>query len=216
MRRPRPPLVYRHDQSRYTTVSLPLDICQGIGVAGAVGIRPFLPAAVVGGLAAADVELSFKGTDYSFLQSAPFLLAMVVMAVVVAIVQRRWTAAQQTGRGPAAIVLGLVALVLGALLFAGTLAHGHYTAWPGWIAGALCAAVALLASVPYVNRVRARLDRTVAGTLPLYVEAVAVLFAALSVVAPPVGPIGVLALLWLLLAGRGREQQKYAGLRILR
>jgi len=38
----------------------------------------------------------------------------------------------------------------------------------------------------------------------------------LSVVAPPFGVILLLALLWLLVAGRGREQQKYAGLRILR
>jgi len=197
-------------------MSLPLEICQGIGIAGAVGIRPFLPAAAVGGLAAADVELSFKGTDYSFLQSAPFLLAMVAVAIVVAIVQRRLPVAAQTGRAPIVIVLALASLVLGALLFAGALAHGHHTAWPGWIAGALCAAVAVLASVPYLDRVRARLDASVAATLPLYVEAVAVLFGALSVVAPPIGPIGVLALLWLLLAGRGREQQKYAGLRILR
>jgi len=49
-----------------------------------------------------------------------------------------------------------------------------------------------------------------------WVPMVLVLFAALSVVAPPIGPIGLLLLLWLLLAGRGREQQKYAGLRILR
>ena len=42
------------------------------------------------------------------------------------------------------------------------------------------------------------------------------LLAALSVVAPPVGPIALLLLLWLLFAGRRREGQKYAGLRILR
>ena len=141
---------------------------------------------------------------------------MVAAAIVVAVVQRRWRPAAQSAWTPPAIVLGLVSLVLGALLFAGALARGHYAAWPGWIGGALCAAVALLASVPYLSRVRGRLDPSAARTLPLYVEAVAVLFAALSVVAPPIGPIGVLALLWLLLAGRGREQQKYAGLRILR
>jgi hypothetical protein len=35
-------------------------------------------------------------------------------------------------------------------------------------------------------------------------------------VAPPVGLVGIVFLLWLLLAGRRREGQKYAGLRILR
>jgi len=197
-------------------MSLALDICQGIGVAGAVGVRPFLPAAAVGGLAAADAELSFKGTDYSFLQSAPFLLAMVVAAIVVAIVQRRWVAAGRSGGTRAAIVLGLFSLALGALLFAGPLAQGGYAAWPGWVGGVLCAAIALVATVPYLDRVRGRLEQSIAATLPLYVEAAALLFAVLSVLAPPVGPIGVLVLLWLALAGRGREQQKYAGLRILR
>jgi hypothetical protein len=43
-----------------------------------------------------------------------------------------------------------------------------------------------------------------------------VLLAALSVLAPPVGLIGLLLLVWLLVAGRRREGQKYAGLRILR
>jgi hypothetical protein len=36
-----------------------------------------------------------------------------------------------------------------------------------------------------------------------------------SVLAPPVGVIAVAGLLWLLYAGRGRDEQKYAGLRIL-
>ena len=40
------PLLYRHGWSRYSTVHLVFDICQGIGVAAAVGVRPFLPALV--------------------------------------------------------------------------------------------------------------------------------------------------------------------------
>ena len=70
--------------------------------------------------------------------------------------------------------------------------------------------------MPLLRRVRARLDQGTAQALPVYAEAAAVLFAALSVLAPPVGPIVLLLLLWLLIAGRGREEQKYAGLRILR
>jgi hypothetical protein len=52
--------------------------------------------------------------------------------------------------------------------------------------------------------------------LPFLAEGVAALAAALSVVAPPVGVIVVLALVWLLIAGRSRSDRKYAGLRILR
>ena len=51
--------------------------------------------------------------------------------------------------------------------------------------------------------------------LPLLVQAAALAIAVLSVVAPPVGPIALVLLLWLLFAGRGRDDQKYAGLRIL-
>jgi hypothetical protein len=42
------------------------------------------------------------------------------------------------------------------------------------------------------------------------------LAAVLTVLLPPVGVVVLALLLWLLLAGRGRAEQKYAGLRILR
>jgi hypothetical protein len=88
--------------------------------------------------------------------------------------------------------------------------------WPGYIGGVICAAIAIAATRPLLARVRTRLDASTLGTLPLFLEVAAVLLAALSIVAPPVGPIALAALLWLLFAGRRREGQKYAGLRILR
>jgi hypothetical protein len=191
---------------------LVFDIFQGIGIAAAVGIRPFLPALAVGALAAGNVEIHFKGTDYSFLQHAPFLAAMAVAAIVLAALERRFRAEQ----GALAVVLVLVGAALGALLFAGSLARGHYEAWPGLIGGVICAAVGAAAAVPLLRRVRQRLDQGAAGALPTYTELAALLFAALSVVAPPVGVIGLAALVWLLIASRRREGQKYAGLRILR
>lgn len=194
---------------------LVFDIFQGMGIAAAVGIRPFLPALVVGALAAGNVEIHFNGTDYSFLQGTPFLLAMCAGAVVVAIAERRLIR-DRLDHGPGLVVLGVIALALGAVLFAGSLARGHYAGWPGLIGGVICAAIGIAATVPLLRRVRGRLDPASAAAVPLYAEAAALLLAALSVVAPPVGLIGVLALLWLLLAGRSREQQKYAGLRILR
>ena len=77
-------------------------------------------------------------------------------------------------------------------------------------------AVGIAATVPLFSRVRARLDASSQGALPLFAEAAALVLAVLSVLLPPVGLIGLLGLLWLLFAGRGREQSKYAGLRILR
>ncbi len=190
------------------------DILQGIGVAAAVGIRPFLPALAVGALAAGDVQVDFKGTDYSFLQSSPFLLALVVAAIVLALAERQLGA--NVERGPLAIAIGAIAIGVAALLFAGALGQDRYAAWPGYIGGALCAVVAIAATRPLLARVRARLENEDAAAVPLYTEGVALALAALSVVAPPVGLIGLLLLLWLLLGGRRREGQKYAGLRILR
>jgi uncharacterized membrane protein YgdD (TMEM256/DUF423 family) len=196
-------------------VHLVFDIFQGIGVAAAVGIRPFLPSLVVGALAAGSVEIHFNGTDYSFLQSAPFLLALALAAILLALAERRF-GRDRLEAGPSAMTLGAVALVLGALLFAGSLARGHYAAWPGFIGGVVCAAVGIAATRPLFARVRARLDADTAAALPVYAELIALALAALSVVAPPVGLIGLLALIWLLVASRRREGQKYAGLRILR
>ena len=68
---------------------LVFDICQGVGVAAAVGIRPFVPALVVGALAAADVELSFTHTHFSFLQKPVFLLIMVLGVVLLSGLERR-------------------------------------------------------------------------------------------------------------------------------
>jgi uncharacterized membrane protein YgdD (TMEM256/DUF423 family) len=196
-------------------VHLVFDIFQGIGVAAAVGIRPFLPALAVGALAAGDVEIHFKGTDYSFLQGAPFLLVLAVGAIVLSLLERR-IAAERLERGPGTLVLAAAGVVLGALLFAGSLARGHYAVWPGFVGGVLCALVAVAATRPLLARVRTRLDEAAAAAVPLYSEAAGLLLAVLSVLAPPVGPIALAFLLWLLLAGRRQGERKYAGLRILR
>ena len=192
---------------------LAFDIFQGIGVAAAVGVRPFLPTLVTGALAAGDVEIHFNHTGYSFLQSLPFLLAMAVCVVLGLVIATRLGAGERTATET---VLGVISLVLGALLFAGSLARGHYAAWAGLIGGVLCAAVGIAASLPLLRRVRARLDAEAAGALPLLAEGVAAFAAGLSVIAPPVGLIVLALLVWLLLAGRRRADQKYAGLRILR
>jgi hypothetical protein len=194
-------------------VHLAFDIFQGMGIAAAVGIRPFLPALVTGALAAGSVEIHFSHTDFSFLQSAPFLIAMGVAAVALVLAER----SLGTPHPRAALaVIAVCGLILGALLFAGSLARGHYAAWPGLVGGVVCAAVAAAASAPLLARVGARLRGSDASALPLYAEGAAALTAALSVLAPPLGLIAFLLLGWLLVAGRRREGQKYAGLRILR
>lgn len=193
---------------------LALDIFQGLGIAAAVGIRPFLPALAVGALAAGDIQIDFHHTSYSFLQSWPFLLGMVLGAIALSLLERRLTASQKQR-----MLLGLAAMcgvALGALLFAGALAQDHHTSWPGLIAGVACAALGVAATRPLLARVRTRLAGSDAAAVPAYSEGVALAVAVLAVLLPPLGIIAVALLSWLLLAGRRRQEQKYAGLRILR
>jgi hypothetical protein len=70
--------------------------------------------------------------------------------------------------------------------------------------------------VPLLARVRARLDAAAAAAIPLFAEGAAAATAVLSVLLPGVGIIVAALLAWMVLAGRRREGQKYAGLRILR
>jgi hypothetical protein len=200
-------------------VHLAFDIFQGIGIAAAVGIRPFVPSLAAGGLAAGGVEIHFDHTTYSFLQSLPFLLVMVVGAALLIGVDRGvWTDGWGRIQGRTLVaLLSIISLALGALFFAGSLARGHYAAWPGWIGGVICAAVGIAAARPFLMRLRSRLDEAAAALgLPLIADGSALLVAVLSIVAPPVGLIALLGLLWLLYRGRQRGEQKYAGLRILR
>ena len=194
---------------------LVFDIFQGIGIAAAVGIRPFLPALMVGALAAGNIQINFDGTDFSFLENGLFLLGMALGAVA-AVLADRGLRKHAAMRPPVGLVLVGLGLAIGALLFAGALAQNHYAAWAGVIGGVVCAGVGAAAIGPLVERVRARLDSEAASAVPLFAEAAAIALAALSVLAPPVGPIGLGLLVWLLLASRRRAGQKYAGLRILR
>jgi hypothetical protein len=186
-----------------------LALLQGLGIAAAIGIRPFLPVLLVGALAGADLGVDFDGTDFAFLEQAGFLIAMLAGVVVLGIVERR--APERVG-----IPLLVVAAVLGALLAAGSLDDVSATWWPGLPIGVAAAALGWAAARSLFGRVRARLDPEAAGALPLYAEGSALLGAGLSVLFPPLALLIVAGLTWLLLGGRRRAGEKYAGLRILR
>jgi hypothetical protein len=196
--------------SSYRTVKLLLDILQGMGVSTAAGVRPFLPTLLVGALAADDLGVDFDGTDFAFLESAWFLLAIAVALAVTTLMRTRF----ETPVGEA--TLGGIGLGLGALLFAGTLDDRYSTWWPGIIGGLLCALIAQQGSRSLLTRTRARLDAAAAGALFLYAEAAALVISGLSVLIPPVSVIALGFFVWLRLGGRRREGEKHAGLRILR
>jgi hypothetical protein len=197
-------------------MSLAFDIFQGVGVAAAAGIRPFLPGAATAALALGDVEIHFDHSKFAFLQGAPFLIALVVLAVALIVVEASPGAARLQAR-PAQLLLGGASLAVGALFFAGDLCRDGHTWWPGIVGGVICAGIGIAAAVPFLGRLRRRLDAEAAALgIPLIAEGAALLGAVLSVIAPPFGIVLLLGLLWLIYRGRGRDEQKYAGLRILR
>jgi len=196
-------------------VDLFLDICQGIGLACAVGMRPFLPGILAGALAAANAGVDFEGTPFSFLESPVFLVVLALALALFTFGERRGGLGrlESTRLGP---TIGALGPALGGLLFAGTLDDRHQVWWYGLVLGVICGLIAAAAVSQLLRRVRARLDPEAAGALPVYAEAAGVAVAALSVLAPPFGLVALVFLIALLVTGRRRSSEKYAGLRILR
>jgi hypothetical protein len=189
-----------------------LDLLQGLGIAAAIGIRPFLPVLLAGALAAANAGLDFDGTSFAFLEAWPFWLAVLVVTVALTYADRR---------NPPDVGLMLwiglaVAVVLGALEAAGSVDDRSSVWLPGLAGGAIAAALGYFAARSLFTRVRRRLDPGAASALPVYGEGIAALAAGLSILLPPLAVVVIAGLLWMLRGGRRREGEKYAGLRILR
>jgi hypothetical protein len=201
---------------RTFAISLFLDIGQGAGLAGASGVRPYLPPLLAGALARADAGIDFDGSSFAFLESPGFLLAVLALAVVSYGAER--SLANQPGERTrlAALGLGIAGVILGALLFAGSLAAGDRTSWPGLIGGALCAALAWAAVSALLDRARGRLDSGAAGLLSVYADVAALVLAAVAIFVEPVAYLAIAAFVLLLVRGRQSGDRKYAGLRILR
>ena len=191
------------------------DLLQGAGIAAAIGIRPFLPVLLTGALASADVGLDFTGTDFSFLEAWPFLLGVVVLVMALDFLGRR-AGRDAADRPPLLYALAAVALVLGALVAAGSVADRSDAWWAGLLVGIACSALGFQAARSLLARVRRRLDEQAAGALPVYAEGAALGAAGLSILFPPLALVVIGALAWLLSGGRRRAGEKYAGLRILR
>ena len=196
-------------------MDLALAIAQGIGLALACGIRPFLPALLAGALASANLGVNFGGTDFAFLERSWFLLAVVVVLIVVVALERR--------RGPAAVDAGPVGAAvaglgigMGALLCAGSMADVSGTWWPGIPIGLACAVVGQATARGVLAGAGERLDHAARAALPVYADGVSLVLAALAVALPPLSLVALVLCLWLLVRRRRRAGEKYAGLRVLR
>jgi hypothetical protein len=203
-------------------MSLFLDIGTGAGLASSTGIRPYLPPLLAGGLARGDIGIDFDGTDLRFLESTAFLAAVVAVGVAAFLLERSAAnraspdIAGRAGRGPVEILSGLIGVALGALLFAGALDDNGHEPWIGLVFGPLCAALAWLAVGGLVERVRTRLEPDQAALVSAYADAAALILAAIAIFLPPLAFLAIPGFVVLLLGGRRREGEKYAGLRILR
>jgi hypothetical protein len=192
-----------------------LDLLQGAGLAAAVGIRPFLPVLLAGALASRDLGLDFSGTDFVFLEEWPFLLIVLALVVGLDLAGRR-AGRDAADRPPLLYFLAAVALVLGALVAAGSVADRSSDWWAGVVVGVACAALGFQAARLLFGRVRRRLDEQAANALPVYAEGAALLAAGISILFPPLAILVIGALIWLLAGSKRRAGEKYAGLRILR
>ncbi|MGO9249437.1 MAG: hypothetical protein ACLP7W_12765 [Solirubrobacteraceae bacterium] len=198
----------------------------GLGLAAACGLRPFLPLLLAGALASAGalgVTFGSAGQAFHFLQAGWWLLVVTVTLVLAYALQLVLGLAPtlETGRAsrpdPLAAAIAGLGLGAGALLFAGTLsAHGDIV-WPGIVGGILAAALAQRASGPVIARARTRLpDRAAREALTVYLDAAAVVTAALVALLHPLGYVAIALLGWFAWRGRARESdERYAGLRIL-
>src|ERR671914_2337432 len=109
-------MLTRTELAYRAAVSVFLDTTTGMGLAGATGVRPYLPPLLAGALARGDIGIDFDGTDWSFLESTGFLLAVVAVGGVALFFER-----SDMGRA-LKIFSGVLGIVLGAMLFAGALA----------------------------------------------------------------------------------------------
>jgi hypothetical protein len=187
----------------------------GLGLAAACGLRPYLPTLLAGALGSAGA----LGVDFThhfhFLEAGWWLIAVTLVFVSTYLLQLRL--GQERFQVVVAPAIVAQAVAVGALLFAGTLAAHGDAWWPGLIGGAAAAALALRASGPVVLGARARLpDRPAREALTIYLDAAALLFAALVALLHPLGYVLLVLLVLLIVRTQQRAGEKYAGLRILR
>lgn len=216
-------------------MSLVIDLGTGAGLATASGARPFLPPLVVGALARADAGIDFDDTDFAFLEHPAFLASVFALAVVWYVLRRR---ALQKRAGPSRTESGtvdisdfkpeegragwwlevLLAVGLGALLFAGALEDGGTEGALGIVAGLGCAALGFVAMQTLFSGAGRRLEQSEASATALTVsrDIAALVLALLSVFVPFFGYVALLAFAVYLLAATRQRKLKYKGLRVLR
>ena len=198
-----------------------MDIGQGTGLAATAGARPFLPVIVTGVMAHEDAGVDFTGTDWAWMESWIFIGILAALFVIFWLMDRSGKSEliRPGGRAmEAAPSYPFLCAVAGALLFAGSLADGGHTAWPGLVAGALVGLLGYLAFGRFFMRANQRL--LAAGDpgvlLGLARDVLTIAVTILVILTNVAGYAVVVVALVMLFVARGREGEKYEGLRVLR
>ena len=198
----------------------------GAGLAAACGLRPFLPVLLAGALASAKaLGVSFAHDPFRF-AAADWWLLVVVVALALAYALQLLLglsgipdsgAKRERRVDPLAAAITGLGFGAGALMFGGTLAAHGDSAWPGVLGGFAVVALAQRAALPVFMRARERLaDGAAKQALTVYLDAAALVLAAAVALLHPLGYVVLALLVWFILRGRARADEKYAGLRILR
>lgn len=209
-------------------MDLALAICQGLGLALAIGVGGPVAALFTSMMGSFKAGFDPAGTDYSFMTATWFLIMLLALTVFTVLARGKKMAQRP-------VVLLLAAA--GGLAFAASLAEEGATAWPGLIVGALVTAGTALVSGEVLDgalrRARAAGARRGGvgrdagdGTTPPEADAAnalvvgftvaGVVIAALALLVPPVAVLVGIAVLVIAIGRRRRSGEKYEGLRILR
>lgn len=192
-----------------------LAICQGLGLALAIGAGGVLAALFVATMAHVDLGIDVDGTDWEFLASNWFVAVLFGLNVAA------FAARRSELLKPVSLVL---LSILGALYFAASLAEEGISDLPGLAAGLLAAALAFQVASGVLEGARRRAAAgsdqqaaaDAAGTLALIFAFGAIAAAAAALFAPPTAIALLIGLLVLGAGRRRRADEKYEGLRILR
>ena len=199
-------------------MSLAFDIGQGAGLAGATGVRPFLPPLLTAALARGDIGVDFDNTTFDWVESPGFMAVVLALAVFAYAIDRRTPPAPRAeGRPPPMqATMAVLAMALGAVLFAASMAEDAQPEWPGVLGGIIVAFLGYAAVATLFARARARLEGGAAALLNVYADVTAVAIAGLTILFPPIGFVVLAGFLVLLVRAGRAGDRKYEGLRILR
>ena len=192
-----------------------MEICQGLGLALAVGIGGPIAALFIAMMGSLDAGIHPGGSDYDFLGATWFLVTLLALVVLAMLARSR-----PSLRYPTIAVLAAI----GAIVCAASFAENGDVAWPGLVIGAVATALAALVSYDVLEGAIGRAkgnepgskEADAANFLIVAFAAAGIVLAAVCLFVPPVSLLAVAALAYLAATRRRRADEKYEGLRILR